>query len=511
MLKRRPHPLRKRSLLGVLAALGIACAAPVLKGQDAPVSTPGSWWEAGDGRPFPKELRYPNGDGALTTLNAAGPTATLGHPFFTPLGENGRACVTCHQPADGMSLSVASVKERWAKLGPKDPLFAQVDGANCPNLPAADAASHSLLIERGLFRIGLPWPPRTPKGALVKPEFTIEVVRDPTGCNTSTVYGLHSREPRVSVYRRPRPVANLKYITAVGFSFDPKSGLPLQRDSETKQFVSEALMSDSRFLTLKTQASDAIRTHLQMHGNPDPEQVRQIVEFESGLYSAQSHDKWGGALDADGARGGARHVEQGPAGALQSTSKPIWNEFQSWKAGGTDPAASLERRAFRESVARGAELFSKRMFLVRGSAGINSMGFGDPVRNSCAMCHNMMGSGIDVAPGRIDIGTTNEPFAKPSPELPLFKLTCAASARPHPFLGRVVYTQDPGYALTTGRCEDIGKITTQQMRGLAGRAPYFSNGSAASLRELVEIYDRRYNIRFTEQETQDLVNLMKVL
>jgi cytochrome c peroxidase len=49
------------------------------------------------------------------------------------------------------------------------------------------------------------------------------------------------------------------------------------------------------------------------------------------------------------------------------------------------------------------------------------------------------------------------------------------------------------------------------MRGLSARAPYFGNGSAASLREIVEIYDRRYNIRFTEQEITDLVNLMMAL
>jgi cytochrome c peroxidase len=65
--------------------------------------------------------------------------------------------------------------------------------------------------------------------------------------------------------------------------------------------------------------------------------------------------------------------------------------------------------------------------------------------------------------------------------------------------------------MTTGRCEDIGKIMTQQMRGLSGRAPYFSNGSAQDLRELVEIYNRRYDIGFTDKEKADLVNFMKVL
>ena len=470
------------------------------------------WWSPNDGREFPREQIALNPNGALTTLNVAGPTDTRGHAFFTPLGKNGRACITCHQPSDNMSLSVNTIKDRWAALAEKDPLFAAADGANCPHLPMAQASSHSLLLDRGLFRIALPWPPQSASGEKIKPEFSIEVVRDPTGCNQSAVYGLKSKEKSISVYRRPRPVANLKYIMAVGYAFDPKSGLPLQRDKETGEYVSEALMADSRALTLKAQAVDAIKVHLQRHGNPSPAQVKQIVEFESQIYSAQSHDVWGRSLADAGAKGGPETMVHAKPGILQTAAKPTWQEFQSWKDATKQKSDYTdEQQKFRESVARGAALFTAKNFLIKGTAGINSMGFGDPLRNSCAMCHNMVGSGIDIAPGRIDLGTTNEPFAKPSPELPLFKLTCNDHAKPHPFLGKVVYTQDPGYAMTTGRCEDIGKISTQAMRGLSGRAPYFANGSAATLREIVEIYDRRYNIKYTEQEIQDLVNLMQAL
>jgi len=95
--------------------------------------------------------------------------------------------------------------------------------------------------------------------------------------------------------------------------------------------------------------------------------------------------------------------------------------------------------------------------------------------------------------------------------LPLFKITCNDDARPHPFLGRVIYTQDPGRALISGRCVDVGSMVMGQFRGLAARAPYFTNGSAATLRDLVDFYDRRFNIGFTEQEKQDLTNFLSVL
>jgi cytochrome c peroxidase len=75
----------------------------------------------------------------------------------------------------------------------------------------------------------------------------------------------------------------------------------------------------------------------------------------------------------------------------------------------------------------------------------------------------------------------------------------------------VIYTNDPGRALISGRCMDVGAIVMQQFRGLSARAPYFSNGSAANLRELVDFYDRRFNSQYTEQEKQDLINFLSVL
>ena len=48
-------------------------------------------------------------------------------------------------------------------------------------------------------------------------------------------------------------------------------------------------------------------------------------------------------------------------------------------------------------------------------------------------------------------------------------------------------------------------------RGLAARAPYFANGSARDLRELVDYYDRRFDMRLSGQEKQDLINFLGVL
>lgn len=484
-------------IIGVSAAITLAAGAP------------DRWWSPGEGRTFPAVLDYDNASGTLRTLVSGGAVDTAGHPFFEPLGSTGRACVTCHQPADGMSLAAASARARWDAAGAKDPLFAAIDGSNCPTLPQAERASHSLLLDYGLIRIQRPWPPRDAAGHPITPDFRIEVVRDPYGCNTGPQYGPQARNPNISVYRRPRPVSNLKYLLAVGFAYDPKQGMALPLDPVTHRPLSGNLLADNRASTLEAQAQDAAATHLGMSRPLDANTLARIVDFESRLYTAQVRDNRAGALDADGAYGGPLNLERSEPGQLGSIGRAVWSEYAAWEKS-TDADLTPEQRAFRESVARGARIFRDRTFLISDSAGINSpMGFGNPVRNSCVFCHNMSQMGNDVAPGQVDLGTTNEPFADPLPHLPLFRVTC--TGEPHPHYGRVIYTHDPGFALTTGRCADVGKITLQSMRGLAARAPYFSNGSARDLRAVVDFYDRRYNIGYSEQEKQDLVNLMSVL
>jgi hypothetical protein len=368
-------------------------------------------------------------------------------------------------------------------------------------------------LERGLFRIARPWPPLAADGSPIAPEFDIELVRDPTGCNSDRRYGLWSDKPMVSVFRRPRPAANLKFPTSYGFPFDPKDGLPLIVDRESGLPTSGNLLADDRERTLLGQARDALRTHTDFTAAFDAVQLDRIVAFESQLFTAVSHHQRTGPTDSVGATGGPDALAKAPAGKLQSTKgNPIWGEFAAWAAPAAEDDAGVDpQRAYRESIARGASIFAGKQFLVSDTTGITDTGFGNPVRNSCAFCHNMLHAGMDVAPGQVDLGTTNLPHANPLPELPLFRVTCHLDARPHPHLGRIVYTHDPGFALTTGKCIDIGKITAQSLRGIAARPPYFVNGSAKNLSDVIDFYDKRYEMKLTDQEKLDLEHLLEVL
>src|SRR5690606_14715948 len=212
--------------------------------------------------------------------------------------KHGRGCVTCHQPADGMSLSVPTIVQRWQDTVGRDPLFAMIDGANCPHLPAEDAASHSLLLQRGLFRIALPWPPKDAAGRTVTPEFKLEVVRDPTGCNTHPVHGIEGERHEISVYRRPRPAANLRYVASSRFGVTPfigKTGMLAAVDPDTGRPVNMNMMADAREATLRTQAQSAGHSHLQVDKPLSPAELAQIESFELQLYAAQSFSAQAGA------------------------------------------------------------------------------------------------------------------------------------------------------------------------------------------------------------------------
>ena len=469
-----------------VAASGVVIAAAGLMGQYGGATM---WWEPRDGGAMQSVSTMPDKTGDLMVYMPEGTIRTGDHAFFQNIGSNGRACVTCHQPSSAMSLSAERIRERWETTHGTDPLFAAVDGSNCPNLPQNLKSAHSLLLERGVFRIALPWP-----AAGVKPDFTLEVVRDPTGCNIDPIYGLHSEHPTISVYRRPRVVGNLRYVLASDAATDlnhPASGL---------------LTADGRDTTLVVQANDAMHAHEQKQGMLTEEQLTEILDFESQVYVAQDTDDHAGDLtEVDGPKAlGAWNLSSGKTGR-GGPSIEAFPELEDWL---TDRRTGAQY-AYRASVARGQALFETRKFAIKNVAGMST--HGSAVEGTCATCHNATLTGSNLQQAPMDVGSTVLPYEIEPNDLPLFKVTCHSASTAHPYLGRVLYTTDPGRALVTGKCADVGSIVMQQFRGLTARAPYFSNGSAATLGDVVNFYDKRFQMKLSAQDRDDLVHFLEVL
>ncbi len=426
--------------------------------------------------------------GAVSTFQPGGATFTFNNAFFQNLGTNGRTCFSCHQPQNGWGVSAAGVAERFGLSGGTDPIFRLVDGATCPtddvSSPAAKARAYKLLTEKGLIRIGLPVPANA--------QFAVTAVDDPYNCNTNPVTGLTSPTTGiVSTYRRPLPSTNLGFLSAI--------------------------MWDGREPSLTSQATDATLGHAQASTPPNAAQLAEIVAFESGIYTAQVLDNEAGYLAANGATGGpvALSLQQFYIGindplGQNPTHAPftsqIFDLYRPWLAPfGND---NIARRL---SIARGEDVFNNTAINITGVSGLNDDLNQPSIAGFCGTCHDTPNVGNHSVKAPLDIGIpdagANAPPVLDISGLPVFTLTCTAG----PLAGKVYHVTDPGKATISGQCKDIGRIKGPILRGLASRAPYFHNGSAATLTDVVNFYDQRFAIGFTNQQKTDLVNFLNSL
>ncbi len=403
--------------------------------------------------------------GVIASYRPSGATFTTNNPFFRDLGTNGRTCFTCHQPQEGWSLSAVGAKARFEASYGTDPLFRELDGATCPSAKVATLAdkeeAYKLLIEKGLFRFGLPLPPAE------KLEFEVTSVDDPYDCTTNPATGLTSPTTGiVSVYRRPLPSANLGFLSSI--------------------------MWDGREATLESQAANATLIHAQAKDAPNAAQQAQIVAFEQGLLSTQIYDNQAHLLSAANATGGpvALSLQQPEFFIgindpdLSSFDRNIFGLYTAWESVLGEDSEAQRRR----SVARGELIFNS--------------GF-------CGPCHNTPNVGSLSLEEFQDIGISDptNPPALDIDGLPVFSLTCRKGLS----AGQVFKVTDPGRALITGKCEDIGRFKSPGLRGLAARAPYFHNGSAKTLSEVVDFYTRRFTFFLSVEQKQDLVNFLNSL
>jgi cytochrome c peroxidase len=63
----------------------------------------------------------------------------------------------------------------------------------------------------------------------------------------------------------------------------------------------------------------------------------------------------------------------------------------------------------------------------------------------------------------------------------------------------------------SGKCVDVNRGKGPVLHGLAARAPYFHNGSAANLNQLVIFYNQRFQMKLTEQQKHEVVAFLNSL
>jgi len=221
---------------------------------------------------------------------------------------------------------------------------------------------------------------------------------------------------------------------------------------------------------LNTQAARNI-TGAQQGSPAPPEVIDDIVNFERSLSTAQLIVPGVGRLDSDGAKGGPEELSN------MDKIQGRFDLFDAWSD------HSNPRRA---QIARGQEIFNST----------NANG------RSCNGCHNSANNGANINNAMFDIRVASAEAR--TPDLPLYTFRNRTT-------GETRQLTDAGRGNITGLWNDLGRFKTPTLRALAARAPYFHNGIAPTLTDVVLHYERHLGFVFTDQERADLVAFLNAL
>jgi cytochrome c peroxidase len=492
--------LLKRTLIGLLSLSLLACGGGGGGGGNEVTDGNGTVAPGKDdpaiADPQVALFTSSNSSGTLATYSANG-GIDQNNPFFKSFG-NGRSCASCHQASDAWSLTPDTVKRRFEQSSGTDTLFSAHDAANSPfadvSSVEAKRIAYSMLLNKAVIRMSLPVP--------ADAEFELAAVDDPYG---------YANANALSLFRRPLPAANLKFNTA--FMWD---GRETYRDSNSNLcFFGTSNCFSTLEVNLARQANNANFTHALAAQDLTTAEQEAIVNFEKGLFTAQLADNNAMGLTGAGAKGGPLELFNTPfyfgindrqAGDYR-TRAPFnanaMNLFGAWRSASISdpnvPAADAARvTAARQSIARGELIFNTREMNLTNVSGLPA----GTARGTCTTCHNAPNTGGQSTPLLMDIGVAAA--SNRTADMPLYTLRNKVT-------GETIQTMDPGAALVSGKWEDIGRLKVPMLRALAARPPYFHNGSAADLRDVVIFYNTRFAMHLSTQEIADLTNFLKAL
>jgi len=429
------------------------------------------------------------------------PTGTIdrSNSFFQRLGTNARTCETCHSPSQGWTVTPLGATTLFITSGGQDALFLPHDEGARPDADLSTFWSRlqdfgPTLLARGLTRFARTNPATS--------EYDVTAVNDPSGFSTTTSF---------LNFRRPTPSANEALTSSVTWTAGPG----------TVQAALTGLVGG------------AANFHEQRDPTtPVPADVAQAqVNFQLGIFFAQSVDAMAGRLDTDGATGGPTHLMnqpfhigindiQGQDPAGQPFTSKVFDLFDAWAVYDQDgrhdhdhahacPAGmrndDTHRRrvaAARAAIYRGQQIFNNASFQISGVNGLNDVLGQATVTGTCSTCHNAPNVGGHSVVRMFDVGTADLPNCDPMlPQVTVQNKTTHET--------RTVC--DLGRANSSHLWSQIGTFRAPPLRGLAARAPYFHDSQAARLDDVVDYFDQRFHIGLSGDQKSDLVAFLRAL
>ena len=499
-------------------------------------------------------LSFHNSAGVLRTFSPSGPIDT-NSPFFEPLGQKfATTCEHCHFASDAWGVSAEHIQDLFDSTDGQHPIFS-APSANDFNAALAlgsggsdeeRRAAYSLLLDKGDALVRRNFAPATPPDfellAVVDPSLpaamhntTLSVPGDPpvqaiSGADyfaytASTNGGIR----QFWLHRRPLPTTNMNFVTAAGWDGQDTRQSPNPFVRATRSGMFDVARSTIRG---RQTGPSLIAPDGHVYTGTELDILAgKLTEFMFSTFTAQDNSHGAGSLSAKGATGGVYNLSQQPfyfgindvvegdlfingLGQEVLTGRPftpvIFTLYDAWKQ---------EHNPHRASIARGQDLFNSQRLTVNNVGGLNNSvltlpdgrtvnGPSGPFLGSCGTCHDSPNVGNHSTRLPINIGIADKSPAflgrDRVADLPLFYLRKTTT-------GEVIQTTDPGRAVISGKFAHIGEFKGPVLHGLVPRAPYFHNGMASSLSEVVDFYNARFDGHFTANEKADLVAFLESL
>jgi hypothetical protein len=441
----------------------------------------------------------PNPAGTAETFHTSG-VIDRTNPFFQRLGINDRTCETCHAANQGWAITASATEALFNATGGVAAIFNPLDEGARPDADVSTVDARRATFEKTLLRLALT---RFPQNIPATAEFNVIAVDDPSGFSQLTP------TLRLTRFRRPTATANEAKVASTNWTAGPG-------DVPTG---------------LANTVNGAARFHAQ---RPDTVPLAQQIaarDFQLGIFFAQTVDRKAGRLDAAGAKGGPVNLSMQPfyVGINDMTgadptgrpfSRKVFDIFDAWSVFNTGSSGSgssgsgssgsgssgsggggSDRDRARAAIYRGQEIFNFHEFPITGVRGINDVFGQATVMGTCSTCHNVPNVGGHAVFRMFDIGAADEEFC--SGDIPMLTIQ-------HKVTGEIRKVCDLGRG-GNGVWADVGGFRAPPLRGLAARAPFFQDGKARDIKEVVEFYHHRFDLDLGGDQRDDLVAFLSAL
>jgi cytochrome c peroxidase len=448
----------------------------------------------------------PNPAGTAETFHTSGGIDRT-NPFFQRLGINDRTCETCHAANQGWAITASATTALFNATGGLAAIFNPLDEGARPDADVSTVDARRATYDKTLLRLALT---RFPQNIPATAEFTVIAVDDPSRFSQITP------TLRLTRFRRPTATANEAKVASTNWTAGPQPDLPA---------------------ALAATVNGAARFHAQRPDTVPVEQQIAARDFQLGIFFAQTVDKKAGRLDAAGAKGGPVHLAAQPfyVGINDMTgadptgrpfSRKVFDIFDAWSvfntgssgsgssgsgssgsgsgssgSGSSGSGSGSDRDRARAAIYRGQEIFNFHQFPISGVRGINDVFGQATVQGTCSTCHNVPNVGGHAVFRMFDIGAADEDNC--AGDIPVLTIQ-------HNVTGEIRKVCDLCRG-GNGIWADVGGFRAPPLRGLAARAPFFQDGKARDIKEVVEFYQHRFDLDLSGSDRDDLVAFLSAL